>query len=515
MQLRCLMPRPKESLEYGMKAIRQAVPFFWRGALGLAVACISLGSAAQSTERIPLPDMGNSASSILSDREEEAYARAMIRQMRAYDVLVDDPLVAAYFESMGFKLVAQSDRPDKSFHFVVLDEPNINAFAAPGGVVALHSGLILAAESEHEVASVLAHEVAHITQLHLYRAFENSQRMSIPIALAMLGLVLAGGASGDAVTGALMSGSALSQQMQINFTRHNEYEADRIGMTTLSLAGYDPAGMASFFGRLNRLTRANGEGPPEFLRTHPVTINRIAEAENRAQNLPQPPASTGLDFYLMQNRLRALRADKPAETIRWFRNELQKPYPPARRTGLHYGLAIALQRRGEFKESRRLLESLLEAEPDRLAYLLQLSDLELEQKQDEAALQRLGSLYHSFPGNHAIAMQYSKALLAREDRQRAETASVILRQQILHRSADPALYALYARSANIAGDHVRATEAIAESYYQRGGIQEAIEQLEKLTRDNELDYYQRARVSARLTELRVQMAELRDGEQSS
>jgi predicted Zn-dependent protease len=182
---------------------------------------------------------------------------------------------------------------------------------------------------------------------------------------------------------------------------------------------------------------------------------------------------------------------------------------------LNYGLAISLQRRGEFDEARELLEDLLEQDSDRLSYLLQLSDLELEQQQDEFALQRLGSLYHSFPGNHAIAMQYSKALLARKDPQRAETASIILRQQILHQEADPAMYALYARAANVAGDHVRATEAIAESYYQRGGIEEAIEQLEKLAREHELNYYEQSRVSARLTELRIQFAEMRDKEQSS
>ena len=497
-----------------MVSVKLTSEFIRRSVLSLGVALFSVSSVAQN-DRVPLPDMGNSASAILTEKEEEAYAGALIRQMRAYDILMDDPQISAYFKNMGYRLVAQSDRPDKPFHFVVLNEPHINAFAAPGGVIALHSGLILAADTEHEVAGVLAHEVAHITQLHLYRAFENSQRMSIPIALAMLGLVLAGGGSGDAVTGALMSGSALSQQMQINFTRHNEYEADRIGMTTLSLAGYDPAGMAGFFGRLNRLTRANGEGPPEFLRTHPVTVNRIAEAENRAQNMPPAPPSSGLDFYLMQSRLRALLASEPAKTIRFFRTELDKSNPPARRTALNFGLAISLQRRGEFDEARELLEDLLEQDSDRLSYLLQLSDLELEQQQDEFALQRLGSLYHSFPGNHAIAMQYSKALLARKDPQRAETASIILRQQLLHQEADPAMYALYARAANIAGDHVRATEAIAESYYQRGGIEEAIEQLEKLAREHELNYYEQSRVSARLTELRIQFAEMRDKEQSS
>ena len=268
--------------------------------------------------------------------------------------------------------------------------------------------------------------------------------------------------------------------------------------------------MSGFFSKLSRLTRPNGEGPPEFLRTHPVNVNRIAEAENRAQNMPPVKQTSGLEFYLMQARVRALLDDKPLEAITWFRDQLNEGYPEDRNSALNYGLAIALQRHGEFTEAHTILEALLEKGPSRLSYQLQLADLDLEQEKDEKALQRLGRLYHNFPGNHAIAMQYSKALLAREDSQRAETASIILRQQILFRDEDPVLYALYAKSANIAGDHVRATEAIAESYYQRGGVREAIEQLEMLAKDFELDYYQRARVSARLMELRIQMVEMGD-----
>ncbi|NNE05478.1 MAG: M48 family metallopeptidase [Xanthomonadales bacterium] len=497
-----------------MITVKHTQSILLRTLLAMAIALCSLASVAQ-TDRIPLPDMGNSASGILSQKEERQYAQALLRQMRALDVLVDDPLINDYFQSMGFRLVAQSDKPDKEFHFVVLDESRINAFAAPGGVIALHSGLILAADNEHEVAGVLAHEVAHITQLHLYRALESSQRMTVPIALAMLGLILAGGGSGEAVQGALMGGTAMSQQMQINFTRHNEYEADRIGITTLSLAGYDPEGMAGFFSKLQRLTRPNGEGPPEFLRTHPVSVNRIAEARNRAQNMPRVQPGNGLDFLIMQSRLRAMAESKPVDAIAWFRDQLDQGHTQARDKALKYGLAIALQRHTEYDEARALLQELLAEEPDRLAYQLQMSDLYLDEDRDEYAIEILGSLYHSFPGNHAIAMQYAKALLANEDPQRAETASIILRQQILYRDEDPALFALYARSANIAGDKVRATEAIAESYYQRGGIKEAIEQLERLTQKEDLDYYERSRVSARLMEMRIEIADMRDGERNS
>jgi predicted Zn-dependent protease len=495
-----------------MSAVKQITTRWRKGLIALAIAVFSLSSVAQN-DRIPLPDMGNSAGDILTEKEEREYANALIRQMRAYEVMVEDPQISAYFENMGFSLVAQSDRPEKPFHFVVLDESRINAFAAPGGVIALHSGLILAAANENEVAGVLAHEVAHITQLHLFRAYESSQRMSIPIAIGMLALILAGGGSGDAITGAMMGGSAMAQQMQINFTRANEYEADRIGITTLSKAGFDPHGMSGFFSKLNRLTRVNGEGPPEFLRTHPVTVNRIAEAENRAQNMPIAEQGDGLDFYLMQARVRALLSDKPVETITWFETQLQKTPTEAQVKALNYGLAIVLQRRGDYTRAQGIIHELLANDPGRLSYQLQMANLNLETENEEDALQQLGRLYHSFPGNHAIAMQYSRALLANEDPQRAETASIILRQQALFRDEDPVLYALYAKAANIAGDKVRAGEAIAESYYQRGGISEAIEQLEMLTRDHELDYYERARVSARLLELRVQMVELRDGEQ--
>ena len=159
-------------------------------------------------------------------------------------------------------------------------------------------------------------------------------------------------------------------------------------------------------------------------------------------------------------------------------------------------------------EAGGLLEELLGKDPSRLAYQLQIANLALERNRDSEALRRLGRLYHNFPGNHAIAMQYSEALLKSKDPQQAETASVILRQQTLYRDEDPTLYAQYARAANIAGDHVRAGEAIAESYYQRGGVREAMEQLEMLTREDDLDYYERSRVSARLMELRIQMGDL-------
>lgn len=476
-------------------------------ALSLLILLVSLPSVAQ-TDRLALPDMGASADTILSRKEEEEYAKALVRQMRAYEVLNEDPLITAFFDDMGYRLVANSDRPDKSFTFVVIDIDVVNAFAAPGGVVALYSGLILAADDENEVAGVVAHEIAHVTQQHIYRAIENAQAMSIPLMLAMVGLILVAGGGGDAIQGALMGGQALAQQNMINFTRQNEAEADRIGITTLSNSGYDPRGMGEFFEKMNRITRAMGEGPPEYLRTHPVTISRIAEADGRAQNMPIPPASDGRDFYLIQARLRALGEPYPTKALEHFEYLKQRAdLNEAQGDALDYGIAISLQRQGKYQEARRILLNLMER-GKHLAYEIQLADLDLASGHSAAALDRLAGLYHSFPGNNAISMEYSRALLHDGDEIQAETASVILRQQILSRNEDPSLYALYARASNEAGNTVRAKEAIAESYYLRGGVHEAVLQLQELIQRDDLDYYERARVTARLNEYQIELAKL-------
>ena len=465
-----------------------------------------LGAAEQ--ERLALPDMGASADAILSRKEEEEYAKALVRQMRAYEVLIEDPLTSAYFEDMGYRLVANSDRPDKSFTFTVINQPVVNAFAAPGGVVALYTGLILAADDEHEVAGVLAHEIAHITQQHLYRAIEHAQAMSIPLALAMVGLVLAGGGSGEAIQGALMGGTAAAQQAQIYFTRQNEIEADRIGIQTLSLSGFNPHGMGEFFEKMNRITRASGEGPPEFLRTHPVTVSRIAEAENRAASMTIPEPTEGWDFYLIQARVRAMVEELPDTALSYFHDRADDDdLTPAEQAATEYGISISMQRKGEYAEARESLNRLLAEHPS-LAYEIQIASLDVDSGHFAAAIDRLEGLYHDFPGNHAISMAYSDALLRQGSPEQAGTASAVLRNQMLSHPDDPRLYELYARAANTAGDEIRAEEAMAESYYLRGGTQEAIVQLEKLAKRDDLDYYQRARITERLNQLQIQQAKL-------
>lgn len=479
-----------------------------RWAIAALTVLLAHASVAQN-ERVELPDLGASAGAVASPAEEAEFARGLLRQMRAYNLLVEDPLIRSYFEHMGYRVVAESDQPERPFTFVVLNEPVVNAFAAPGGFVALFRGMILAADNEDEVAGVLAHEVAHVTQMHAFRAYEEATQMTIPLALAMLGMVLAGGGSGQAIQGALVTAQGLSAQQQINYTRQNEYEADRLGIQTLSRAGYDPEAMATMFEKLGRVSRSNGEGPPEYLRTHPVSTSRIADAKNRAHSMPaltEPRDSRR--FYLVQARLRALTERRPEAAVAFFDHALERETDPARRAAHEYGLAIAQQRRGHYDLAAGLLEPLIASNPNELAFQLQMADLDVQRGRADAALERLSTLYHDFSGNHALAVAYAEALIAQDDPAQARIATDVLRQELLEHQDDPRLYELYARSANEAGDDVRASEAIAESYYQRGGVHEAVVQLEKLSRRDDLDYYQRARVTARLTELRIEMLEL-------
>lgn len=479
------------------------------------IAVTALAGATAATARdsgVRLPDMGGSAQQIFTDQEERDYARGLEQYLRGQGLLVDDPQIEEFFTDMGFRLVARSDEPRQEYRFVVLRDPSVNAFAAPGGFIATHAGLVLAADRESEVAGVVAHEIAHVTQNHLARRFENTQETSLPVMLASLGLALAAGMAGadaDVTQGLILSGSALAQQMQIDYTRQNEYEADRIGIGMLSRAGYDPAGMASMFAKMNVLNRVYGDGPPEYLRTHPLSTTRVAEAKDRAREMPAYSGEENLHFHHMQARLRVLVEPYPANAIQHFEARLKNddnPHAEADR----YGLALAHIRDGDPERAESIIADLLARSPDSTDYQLLASELEISRGDVRAALSVLSDLYKRFPGSHIIAMHYAQALLHEDDAQRARTATRILRDQLRDHDRDAQLHSLYAKAAERAGQTVRASEAVAESYYLQGHLTEAIKQLERLSRRDDLDYYQRARISSRLSELQAERTVLRE-----
>lgn len=473
----------------------------------LAVALIFPFSPGMAQEGVNLPDMGGTGV-VLSPEEEQNFPRGFELYMRSQDALIEDPIVRNYFVDMGFRLVMHSDGRDRDFYFHVLRVPGINAFAAPAGVVGLNAGLILAAESEHEVAGVVAHEISHVTQNHLSRRAEENQRVSFPLMLATLGLVLAGGLAGgvdgDAVQGLMAGGMGLAQQAQINYTRQNEAEADRIGIQLMARAGYDPNGMVNFFQTLTSASRAWGQGPPEYLRTHPLSTNRIAEAKQRVDLVQPPRLIEDSMFHYVQARLRVIMTRHADSAVEYFEAQLDRGREPE--SAQRYGLALSYLAGSRLERAEEELQWLLNHDPDSQLFRLLEAELLLRNDRLEESLAAYQRLYAAYGQSEVVALDYAEALLHDGDVTRAERAIEILRAQMRIRPNDVRVSALLARAADTAGDEIRSLEAVAENYYLRGGIPQAIEQLERLIERNDLDYYQRARISARLSQLRTERA---------
>ena len=293
-------------------------------ALTLLTAAFVTGLAGARDVDVKLPDIGSSAGSVMSPQDQRDYGAAVLHELRSYGYVLDDALLDEYINALGYKLVSNSDRPDLPFTFFVVRDSEINAFAVPGGYIAANAGLIVNMSREDELAAVLAHEISHITQQHLLRAYEDMKKMSIPVMLAMLGVLIASSHSHDDTgEAAIMTGTSLMQQRQINFTRHDEAEADRVGIQTMARAGYDPMAMADTFATLQRVMRVNGVDVPEFLMDHPVDTSRIADAKSRAEHLtcssvaaPAPrqrEASGPLNLSLPNPRATEVRADPTEE----------------------------------------------------------------------------------------------------------------------------------------------------------------------------------------------------------
>ena len=257
-----------------------------------AAVTLVLAAPLSSAQESKLPDIGSSAGELLTPARQAEYGGMMLRELRNYGYLVDDPLIDEWLQGMGTRLGSNSAQPQQKFTFFMLKDRQINAFATLGGYIGMNAGLVLTAQREDEVAAVLSHEISHVTQQHVLRSVEKAQRDQIPILLGMLAAVIAaqqtgGNSSSDATMAAITSGMGLMQQLQINFTRSNESEADRLGIRTLSRSGYDVDAMAGFFERMSAAMRSNEGGytTPDFLRTHPVNVTRISEAKARAEQM--------------------------------------------------------------------------------------------------------------------------------------------------------------------------------------------------------------------------------------
>ena len=450
-----------------------------------------------------LPDFGDSAGSVVSPEYERRLGQLFLKQIRYYSKLVTDPEVESYIQSLGYQLASHSDNNEQPFSFYVIDNPTINAFAGPGGVIGMHTGVILNSENESEVAAVMAHEIVHVTQRHLARMFEEANRYSLPTAAAMIGAIVLAVANPEAGAAALAGISGLSAQNQINFTRANEEEADRIGMQLLVRAGYNPLSMPSFFEKLQRLSRYAESGAPEFLRTHPLTTSRIADSIARAESYERKVYENTHSYELIKKKLQVNSFKTPSEAAKQFRELLiiseasEKDTMPIR-----YGLAYAYIGNNDYALAKQQIDHLLKDNPDNAAYLLLAAKMETGQSNYNNAFKHYEKAYSLYPDYKPVVMNYTRALL---DVKQAKPAREILKSYERHHSHDLNSYTLLGQAEAMLGNEIETAIIQTEYYYLAGETKLAVDKLKFIKQQYKLDYYQDQRVSARMDELEYEL----------
>ena len=442
------------------------------------VLCIILAvypvvQQAESNLKIDLPDMGDSSGTIISPAEEKELGEAFFRSLHAQVAINQDAEIQDYIQTIGKKLAANSDNPGLPFHFFVVLENDINAFAGPGGYIGVNSGLITMTEAESELASVMAHEIAHVTQRHLYRAAEAAGRLSVPTLAGLLAAALLGTqapALGQAAIVAIMGSNI---QFQIDFTRENEMEADRVGMQNLQEAKYDPRSMPTFFERLQQSSRYYGKDIPEFLRTHPVTASRISDTRGRAETYPYKQYTDSLGYQLIKAKLRVITNKDDAGTAKYFQGKLTQG-TSEQRTVARYGQGLVSLKMQKYQEAESIFQQLVRDHPAQPHYATGLARTALASKNYPLALSRFQKLTELFPENEAIKLEYITALVQSGDSAKAKKnlSTLSAKTQTL-----PIYYELIAQVYNDLKQPAESHRYLAEYYYTMGQIQDAIFQL--------------------------------------
>ncbi len=456
----------------------------------LALACLALPAGAND-----LPSLGDASSSIVSPEQEHRLGRAWLSMLRGQVDQLSDPQLKDFVETSVYRLAETSQLQDKRLEFVLLNSPQINAFAAPGGIVGVNGGLLLHAKSEAEYASVMAHELAHLSQRHFARGVEAQQRMQVPVMAAMLaGIVAAAAGAGDAGIATMMGAQAAAIQEQRRFSRQNEQEADRIGLLNLERAGYDPRAMPQMFELLMRQYRYDSR-PPEFLLTHPVTESRIADTRNRAEQFPAGGIENSLQYQLMRARVQLLFEETPGIAAKRFRAMLDTD---PKLEAAHYGLAIALIKGGQPEQARKELNELLDKSPDALAYNLAMVDVDSASKRLGDAQKRIERLRALYPDSYPLEQARIDLLLKQGQSQQAETA---LDQLLKQRGNDPDVWYQVAEVRGLTGNIIGLHRARAEFFALVGDYDQALEQLDLAKRRASSNFPMASRIDARQQEL--------------
>ncbi|SEE57213.1 M48 family metalloprotease [Pseudomonas coleopterorum] len=445
-----------------------------------------------------LPSLGDASSAIVSPQQEHQLGRAWLSLLRGQVKQLNDPLLKDFVETSVYRLSETSQLNDRRLEFILIDSKELNAFAAPGGIVGVNGGLFFNAETEGEYIGVLAHELAHLSQRHFARGVEAQQRMQLPMMAALLaGIVIAASGAGDAGIAAIAGSQAAAIQEQRRFSRQNEQEADRIGIINMEKAGYDPRNMPTMFERLMRQYRFDAR-PPEFLLTHPVSESRIADTRNRAEQAAPGGKEDSLWYQLMRARVQLYYEETPGLAAKRFRAQLDDN-PNA--LPANYGLALAQIKAGQLNEARENLKLLLAKQPDDITVNLAQVDLDITNNRIPDAQQRIDRLLTQYPGNYPINQKRVDVLLKQNRMADAEKA---LENLLKTRSDDPDVWYLVAETRGQNGNIIGLHQARAEFFALVGEFDQAIQQLDLAKRRAADNFQLASRIDARQRELMEQ-----------
>ncbi|MCL2830464.1 MAG: M48 family metalloprotease [Betaproteobacteria bacterium] len=468
---------------------RRLLPF----ALSLLLILTPLSGAADG-----LPELGESAQTELSPQMEQRIGRDLMNEIMLKErTYIDDPEINDYLNQLGQRLVAASPDPTGNFNFFVLRDPEINAFAMFGGYIGTNTGTLLAAENESELAGVLAHEISHVTQHHLARQIALSKQQSLLGMIAMGVALLAARSNAELAGAGVTAVGAATVQSQLAFSRDFEREADRFGYETLEKAGFDPRGISDFFIRLQKATRVYENNAPVYLRTHPLTLERISDMQNRAQNAPYRQVPDSLEFHLIRTKLRA-QEGSPQEARAAFESALQSKKFSSE-AALHYGIAATFRRERNYAAAQKELDWLSQHKIASPMIRLLAAQTRADSGDAAGAQALFRAAHQRYPQARALSYGYISALL--DDKKAQAALEFIESEQLIYRQ-DFRFHEFTARAHAALGHELQKHRALAEMAYLQGLLPAALEQLRMAQNAHDGNFYEHSIVDARMRELR-------------